>query len=65
MPEPFELTVGEAARAIREGELTPVALVESLLARVDALEPSLLAWVYLDREAVLAKIDARIGGLAT
>ncbi len=59
MPEPFELTVGEAARAIRDGELTPVALVESLLARVDALEPSLLAWVYLDRESLLAEAEAK------
>lgn len=59
MPEPFELTVGEAARAIRQGELTPVALLESLLARVDALEPSLLAWVYLDREALLAEAEAK------
>ena len=30
-------------------------LAESLLARCDALEPSLKAWVYLDREAVLSQ----------
>ena len=34
-------------------------LVESLLEQVDALEPSLLAWVYLDREAVLAEAEAK------
>ena len=59
MPEPFEMTVGEAARAIRRGELTPVGLVKSLLARVDALEESLLAWVYLDRETLLSEAEGK------
>ena len=31
------------------------ALVKSLLGRIDALEPRLKAWVYLDREAVLSE----------
>jgi Asp-tRNA(Asn)/Glu-tRNA(Gln) amidotransferase A subunit family amidase len=57
MPEAFELSVSEAARKISRRELSPVDLVESLLARIDDLEPALKAWVYLDREAVLA--DAR------
>jgi aspartyl-tRNA(Asn)/glutamyl-tRNA(Gln) amidotransferase subunit A len=57
MPEPFELTVSEAAHKIGQKELSPVDLVESLLARIDDLEPALKAWVYLDREAVLS--DAR------
>jgi Asp-tRNA(Asn)/Glu-tRNA(Gln) amidotransferase A subunit family amidase len=59
MPEPHALTVAQAARAIRQKELTPLELVESLLARTDALEPSLLAWVYLDREAALSDAEAR------
>ena len=32
-----------------------MALAESLLGRIDALEPKLKAWVYLDREAVLSE----------
>ena len=57
MPEAIELSVSEAAKKIGQRELSPVDLVESLLARIDVLEPALKAWVYLDREAVLA--DAR------
>ena len=53
MPEPYELSVSEAAAQIREGDLSPVALVESLLARIDALDGDLKAWVTIDREEVL------------
>ena len=55
MAQPFELSAAEAARQIRRRDLSPVELAESLLARRDALEPSLKAWVYLDREAVLSE----------
>ena len=54
MPEHFDLTAVEAARRIQRRELSPVELTESLLNRIDSLEPGLKAWVYLDREAVLA-----------
>ena len=57
MPEPFELSVGEAALLIRRRQLSPLELVESLLGRIEAFEPKLKAWVYLDRGAVLS--DAR------
>lgn len=57
MPEAIELSVSEAAHKIGQRELSPVDLVESLLSRIDVLEPALKAWVYLDREAVLS--DAR------
>ena len=53
MAEPYELSVVDAAAQIREGSLSPVALAESLLARVDALDGDLQAWVTIDREAVL------------
>ncbi len=59
MPEPCELTAAEAAAQIRAGELSPVALMRSLLARIDALEPSLKAWAYLNREAALAEAATR------
>ena len=59
MPEPFELSVAEAALLIRRRELSPRELVESLLGRIDALEPRLKAWVYLDRGAVLSEARQR------
>ena len=59
MPQPYELSVTEAANLIRTRELSPVELAQSLLDRIEALEPSLKAWVYLDRAAVLADAEAR------
>ena len=59
MPEPHELSVAEAAAQIREGTLSPVALVESLLARIDALDGDLQAWVTIDRDAVLSAAQQR------
>ena len=57
MPNPNELTAAQAARAIARRELTAVELAEACLNRIDALDERLLAWVYVDREKVLA--DAR------
>ena len=54
MPEPFELSAAQAASAIRGGRLTAVDLMESLLARSAALEPSLRVWVTLDEDLALA-----------
>ncbi len=45
-----DLTAAEAARAIQRGEVTPAALLEACLARIDAVEPAVAAWVLLDRE---------------
>ena len=59
MPEPFELSVAESASSIRHRELSAVELVESLLNRIDALEPKLKAWVYLDRESVLSEAQGK------
>ena len=53
MPEPYELSVIEAADRIRRGSLSPVTLAESLLARIDALDGDLRAWVTIDRADVL------------
>ena len=57
MPNPNELTAAEAARAIARRELTAVELAEACLNRIAALDERLLAWVYVDRDTVLA--DAR------
>lgn len=58
MPQPYELTVTEAASLIRQRELSAVELAQSLLDRIETLEPSLKAWVYLDRATVLADAEA-------
>jgi len=53
--QPYELSASEVARQIKSKELSPVSLVQSLLDRIDSLEPALKAWVYLDREEVLSE----------
>ena len=53
-PLPHELSAAQAAAAIREGRLSPVELVEALLARIDALDPALRAWVTVDRDGARA-----------
>ncbi len=55
MPQLFELSVAESASRIAAGEISPVDLAQSLLDRIDSLEPGLKTWVYLDREAVLTE----------
>ena len=53
MTEIHELGVAESAKQIREGALSAVKLAEVLLTRIEA-HNELKAWVYLDRDAVLA-----------
>ncbi len=48
-----DLTVGQAAAQIKERELSPVTLLQAFFERIDALEPSLEAWMYVDREGAL------------
>ncbi len=50
----YELSATQAAEKIRRGEISPVELVKTLLRRIEALEPTLKAWVTLDREGALA-----------
>jgi len=56
--QPYQLSAAKAAAAIRAGNLSPVTLVENLLKRIDELEPTLLAWVTVDREGALATAKA-------
>jgi Asp-tRNA(Asn)/Glu-tRNA(Gln) amidotransferase A subunit family amidase len=49
------LTAAELAGAYAARKVSPVELVQSLLERIDALEPQLNAFIKLDRDAVLAK----------
>lgn len=59
MPQPYELTVAQSAQAIRQGDLSPVDLAQSLLDRIEALDPRLDAWVTIDREDVLSAARSR------
>ena len=53
MTELHDLTVAEAARAIREREVSAEELMSALLARCSELEPQLRVWVTLDEDAAL------------
>lgn len=62
----YDVTASEAARRIRSGSLSPSNLLASCLKRIDATEPTLKAWVHLDRDAaarvaVQRDIEAREG----
>jgi aspartyl-tRNA(Asn)/glutamyl-tRNA(Gln) amidotransferase subunit A len=59
MAQPYELSVAQSADEIRQGRLSPVELAESLLRRIDELEPDLQAWVTIDREDVLSAAKDR------
>jgi Asp-tRNA(Asn)/Glu-tRNA(Gln) amidotransferase A subunit family amidase len=50
MPQPYALTLTEAARLIRERKLTAVELIDASLARIDRLDSAIRAWVAVDRE---------------
>jgi Asp-tRNA(Asn)/Glu-tRNA(Gln) amidotransferase A subunit family amidase len=53
------LTAKEAAARLREGSATSVRLVEDCLARIDAREPAVHAWAFVDRETALRQARAR------
>lgn len=54
-----DLTAGAAAEKIRARQLSPVALVGALLARIADVEPRLQAWVHLDEAGALAAAGER------
>jgi aspartyl-tRNA(Asn)/glutamyl-tRNA(Gln) amidotransferase subunit A len=57
--DPCELSVGEAMRLMRLGELSPVEMTESSLRRIEAVEPTLHAWVrVMGDEAMAAAREA-------
>jgi aspartyl-tRNA(Asn)/glutamyl-tRNA(Gln) amidotransferase subunit A len=49
------LTIVEAARAIREGKLSPLDYAQALLSRIDNMESRIQAWFTVDRGAVLSE----------
>ncbi len=50
MTEPYELTIAEASALVRSRRLSPVELVDSLLAQIDRLDGALRAWVRVDHD---------------
>jgi aspartyl-tRNA(Asn)/glutamyl-tRNA(Gln) amidotransferase subunit A len=59
MAELWELPLTELVGQIKKKRLSPVSLVESLLARIDSLDPFLKAWVTIDRQRVLREAKQR------
>jgi aspartyl-tRNA(Asn)/glutamyl-tRNA(Gln) amidotransferase subunit A len=53
MVEPCTLRLSEMITQIKRRKLSPVALIESILQRIDSLDPSLKAWVTINRKGVL------------
>ena len=53
-----ELTAAQAARLLRAREISPVDLVQALLARSADIDQRLQAWVRLDAERALATAHA-------
>lgn len=51
----FDLTASEAASLVRSRSLSPVDLMESLLARTAALESGLRVWAAFDPESAMAQ----------
>jgi ABC-type glutathione transport system ATPase component len=51
-------TIGQAADALRRRELTPLALLEAHLERIDAVEPSIHAFIHLDRDGARRAAEA-------
>ncbi|MFF4962871.1 amidase [Streptomyces sp. NPDC001222] len=65
--EPFELTLTAAAAAIRARELSPVELVDSVLDRIERVEPELGAYVTVSAERArraAREAEARVGAEA-
>ena len=48
------LTASEAAAKISAGEITSEALVTDCLARIEAHDPTLKAWTFVDPDMALA-----------
>ena len=52
------LTLHEAQQRLAAGDLTAVRLTEAVLERIDSVEPTVRAYLSLDREGVIAQAEA-------
>ena len=55
MSEPFDLTACDALDLMRQRKMSVVELVRSCLARIEALEPTIMAWTVLDADDALKR----------
>jgi aspartyl-tRNA(Asn)/glutamyl-tRNA(Gln) amidotransferase subunit A len=53
-PDPSELTISEAGRELGARRLSPIELVEAILARIDRRNDELRAYLHVDADAALA-----------
>jgi aspartyl-tRNA(Asn)/glutamyl-tRNA(Gln) amidotransferase subunit A len=53
------MTITTAAKKIRQGQLTPLALLDECLANIERYEKSVHAWVLIDREGARVEAAAR------
>ena len=58
MADAAELTLVEAAEAVRAGRISARELAEACLARIERLQPTLNAFISVDAEGALAAADA-------
>jgi Asp-tRNA(Asn)/Glu-tRNA(Gln) amidotransferase A subunit family amidase len=62
MPQLNELAACEAAKRLAAREITAEQLARACLARIEAREPAVGAWIHLDPDAVLAQARALDAG---
>lgn len=55
--ELYALTLHEAANLLEQGEVSSVALTESVLGRIEAVEPKVQAYLALDQEGALRQAE--------
>ncbi|WP_396449677.1 amidase [Actinomadura sp.] len=55
VPSLISLTITEAARLIRDRELSPVELTEAYLTRIDEVEPIVRGFAFIDRDHAIAE----------
>ncbi len=53
MTEPYALSMVEMIAQIRRKKLSPLTLMESVLKRIDSVDPLIQAWVTIDRKGIL------------
>ncbi|MFR9674511.1 Asp-tRNA(Asn)/Glu-tRNA(Gln) amidotransferase subunit GatA [Streptomyces sp. TR06-5] len=58
MSDPIKLTAAEIAEKIASGEVTAVQVAEAHLARIDAVDEKVHAFLHVDREGALAQARA-------
>ena len=59
MADLHRLSASEVAPLIAEGSITSESLVRSCLERIEAREPSVRAWAFLDPDALLKQARER------